>query len=211
MSTSVEPGLRERKRIATRRTIQRSVLLLAVEHGFDRVTVEDISRESQISPRTFFNYFSSKDEALVGDIPELPDEPIVEQFVTAGPDGDILDQLGELFAASATSAAEDREMHTLRRQVFQRHPHLFGLKMQTMRAFEATLYELVVRRLLRDDPSLETDEAALYERAWLITLVAFAGLRHGWRCWAEMDNPGSLSERLRASFRQLHTIASETR
>ncbi|TFD66724.1 TetR/AcrR family transcriptional regulator [Cryobacterium ruanii] len=60
MSIETEaPGLRERKRLATRRAIQHAVLTLARERGIDHVTVEDVSRIANMSPRTVFNYFPS--------------------------------------------------------------------------------------------------------------------------------------------------------
>ena len=54
---AVEPdevGLRERKRLATRRQIQRAVLTLCSVRGIDKVTIDEISRCADISPRTFF-------------------------------------------------------------------------------------------------------------------------------------------------------------
>jgi AcrR family transcriptional regulator len=65
-------GMRERKRRATRNSIQRAVLVLALERGFDRVTVEEISQAAEVSPRTFFNYFSTKEAAVIGDVPTMP-------------------------------------------------------------------------------------------------------------------------------------------
>ncbi len=56
---------RERRRAATRRLVADSALRLALEHGVGSVTVEQISDAADIAPRTFFNYFDTKEDALL--------------------------------------------------------------------------------------------------------------------------------------------------
>ncbi len=58
-------GLRERKKAATREALGDAAWSLCVERGLDGVTVEQIARAAGVSLRTFFNYFSSKEEAVV--------------------------------------------------------------------------------------------------------------------------------------------------
>jgi AcrR family transcriptional regulator len=60
-----KPGLRERKKQATREALRIAALRLAVEKGWDQVRVEDIAAEAGVSTRTFNNYFASKDEAFL--------------------------------------------------------------------------------------------------------------------------------------------------
>ncbi len=204
-------GLRERKRLATRRAIECAVLRLAAEREFDRVTIDDIGRAAGISPRTFFNYFATKDDALIGDVPALPDDDALERFATAGPRASVIGGLGDLFAASADVLSnDDREIYLLRKAIMKDHPHLVGKKIATMRRFEERVREIVERRLRGDlaESESECDSARIVDRARLVTLVAFAGLRHAWQNWADADDATSLADRVRTSFDELIDVVS---
>ena len=58
-------GLRERKRLATRAALGQAAWRLTIELGYERARVEDIAAAAGVSARTFNNYFSSKEEALL--------------------------------------------------------------------------------------------------------------------------------------------------
>jgi AcrR family transcriptional regulator len=60
----VPAGLRERKKLATRRALGMAAMRLSVERGLDNVLVEDIADAAGVSTRTFNNYFGSKYEAI---------------------------------------------------------------------------------------------------------------------------------------------------
>ena len=57
-----QPGLRERKKQQTWGLIAQTARRLFQEHGFDAVTVADVAREADVSRKTVFNYFPTKED-----------------------------------------------------------------------------------------------------------------------------------------------------
>ena len=196
-------GLRERKRIATRRALSLAALELVQKRGLEHVTIDEISRTADVSPRTFFNYFSSKEEAVAGERPELPQPASIEMFVNS--DGPLVSDLADLLLTTVETSLGDHEIIRLRKEVGRQYPHLSVIRMEGFRAFEEGLTAIVEQRLRRQTPDLAEDD--LYGRARLITFVAIAALRHGWLTWAHSpDDETSLATRLRESFALVQTL-----
>ena len=63
--TTPRTGLREKKKEATRQALREAALRLALERGPDNVRVDDIADAAGVSPRTYNNYFSSREQAIV--------------------------------------------------------------------------------------------------------------------------------------------------
>jgi AcrR family transcriptional regulator len=61
---AMSTGLRERKKQQTRQAIHEAAMKLFAERGFEATTIADIADAAGISPRTFFAYFSAKEEAV---------------------------------------------------------------------------------------------------------------------------------------------------
>jgi AcrR family transcriptional regulator len=64
----MEKGLRERKKIATREALSAAALRLALAHGAENVRVDDIAEAAGVSPRTYNNYFASREQAIIAAI-----------------------------------------------------------------------------------------------------------------------------------------------
>lgn len=201
-------GLRERKRRATSRSIQFAVLELAADRGLDQVTVDEVSRVANISPRTFFNYFPSKEAAMVGEDPLALQPHLIDEFVEADPEVDLIDGLHELIQHLALMRAGDRQLHQLRRTVLRDYPELFMIKVAGMHSFEVQLAEGVERRLLvlQGGPGASDAEGELAVRARLIAMLAIATVRHAFAFWAESDEGEALSDKLVDSFAMLRRV-----
>src|SRR3954463_2290716 len=57
-------GLRARKKQQTRELIAETARRLFAERGFDRVTVAEIARAAEVSEKTVFNYFPTKEDLV---------------------------------------------------------------------------------------------------------------------------------------------------
>ena len=99
-------SLRERKKLATRRSLRRVALDLVAERGFVHVTVEDIAEAAEVSPRTFFNYFPSKEAALFGANPERV-TALRERLVHEAPGQAALEALRVVMVGEARALAEE--------------------------------------------------------------------------------------------------------
>jgi AcrR family transcriptional regulator len=58
------PGLRERKRQQTRERLSRAAMALFLERGFEATTIDDIAAAADVSRRSFFHYFVSKEDVV---------------------------------------------------------------------------------------------------------------------------------------------------
>ena len=61
-------SLRERKKRLAQATIEETALRLFQQKGYEHTSIQDIADAVMMSPRTFFRYFASKEEVLLGPI-----------------------------------------------------------------------------------------------------------------------------------------------
>jgi AcrR family transcriptional regulator len=81
-------GLRERKKLDTWRAIRAAAVDLFLDRGYEAVSVDDIAAAANVSPSTFFNYFTAK-EAVVFD-PDPADLSTRSALLAARPAGEPL-------------------------------------------------------------------------------------------------------------------------
>jgi AcrR family transcriptional regulator len=202
-------GLRERKKIETRRALASAALRLAEELGPDKVTIEAIAEAAGVSPRTFFNYFTSKDDAIAGIAPAHASElltDLVARPVTEAP-LDALRATAQRAAGRLEAGADDWKR---RRHLFQRHPTLAARHAAGFAEVERGLVEEIARRTGLD-PDRDPYPA-------LVVAAALGAIRVAIATWQERDHPGPLTDLLDETFDHLsqglhipHPVAAATR
>jgi len=136
---------RDARRRATRSRIAHTALQLTAEHGFDGFTVDELAAAADISRRTFFNYFPTKEDALFGG-PDEPSKELEERFVSGGPTGNLMDDLVTLFLDSAATHSIDAEQIRLLRAVLETEHKLVPMFRSRFAARTGELTELIQRR-----------------------------------------------------------------
>src|ERR1700748_3165466 len=87
MVTAHKESLRDRKRAATWASIHQAAAAAAMEQSdLSKVTVEEIAAEANLSPRAFFNYFPTKEDAILGLRAPFIDDNTAAAFVIADDD-----------------------------------------------------------------------------------------------------------------------------
>jgi AcrR family transcriptional regulator len=149
-------SLRERKKLATRRSIRRVALDLVAERGFAHVTVEDIAEAADVSPRTFFNYFPSKEAALFAADPDRI-AALRERVIHQAPGEPVLDALRMVMVSDARAVADELSelggdpADWLRRMKEARaDPHLRAAHAAQMAMVERAVTEGLAERLGTD-------------------------------------------------------------
>lgn len=160
-------GLRERKKLRTRRAIADAALRLFDEHGFEETTISDIAAAADVSPRTFFSYFPSKDDVVFAEMDEhLAD---VRAGLAERPSGETplatFRRVAE--ALLQAIAAEDGEYGAIQVALIRERP---SLQAQALRRLSEAEEDFVT--VLREIAP-ELDEVT----AVTVIGVAFGGLR----------------------------------
>lgn len=119
---AIEEGLRARKKRATRVAIERTFLELVLEKGYEGTTIEDVCARVEISKKTFFNYYATKDAVLRGGQLVFPEASEVEEALGKLSCGTYFDALVCLMCHKVEG--EDPEVARLRDAVYRTYPQL---------------------------------------------------------------------------------------
>lgn len=188
-------GLRERKKERTRCALERAAMRLFRRDGFDATTVDDIALGVDVSPRTFFRYFASKEEVLFGDW-RAQIASLRQVFEQRPPDEPILTSFRVLTQAMAAQIEAERERYATLHGMAEHSASLGAYeRQQILPAWESMLCEVLANRMAVD-PTLDP-------RPGLTAAIGIAVVTHAKQRWLQAGPETPLQPHLEASFQAL--------
>ncbi|MGO3325399.1 TetR/AcrR family transcriptional regulator [Gordonia sp. (in: high G+C Gram-positive bacteria)] len=114
-------GLRERQRAETLRRLHDAAIDLVQENGLLETTISAIADRAGVSRRTFFNYFATKEDAVLGvGSPTIPDDAVDHLFDSP----DQLEHAVRVVFSVASSVRHVKNRPAERRELVRLHPEL---------------------------------------------------------------------------------------
>jgi AcrR family transcriptional regulator len=189
-------SLRERKKQQTRHALVSAAAELFLDRGYDETTVEAIVSAADVSPRTFFRYFDSKDDVALARLQERDDHFLEVFGIRPAGETPLRSLTGAFRDVWDDEEPADRQETQALIALINRTPPLLAADLRRQQRNEARLVDAVVRR----DLGLSADEACILVSAFTsaVRLVI-----HGWLRGADAASPPEVLERCLAQLRGL--------
>jgi AcrR family transcriptional regulator len=177
--TPIAKGLRERKKLKTRESIQREAMRLIGKQGYDETTVEQIAAAVEISPSTFFNYFPSKEDVVLYDAYD----PVIISLMSERPAGEaasaslrsVLEQMNGIFE-------RDREIILARGRLWFEVPALRARLWEELDKAQVIMSTFIAQHSGRDPGDFEIR---------VIVMIVVTAALEAVREWLHRDGRGS--------------------
>ena len=192
--TDVATGLRERKRQQTRERLTRAAMALFLDRGFEATTLDDIAAAAEISRRSFFHYFASKEDVVFAWqedstsalVAAVASRPATESMLVAAENA-IAAMVRQLEPGEAIAMA----------QLKRDNPALQARDQVKYEKLERALAEALGKRAGHKTEKLE---------ARLVAMIATGAMRIGGELWAAdgaREKPEAQAKRIFAAIRAI--------
>lgn len=163
-------GLRERKHIETRSHLEEAALTLAIKDGLEKTTIDAISEAAHVSRRTFFNYFDSKEDAILG--VSLSDKG--EKDTSAlqfHPQDDIVHCVVDLIIGFMNPSKNSQQLQKKRIRLIRHHPALLERQISHFTKINNALNAQVKAMILIKHPDFSNEQATSSSEVIVMTCV----------------------------------------
>ncbi|HEX2313153.1 MAG TPA: TetR family transcriptional regulator [Thermomonospora sp.] len=192
-------SLRERKKLRTRQALIDTALDRFTERGFEATTLDELCAAVEVSKRTFFRYFASKEDVAMAPTQDLW-AAFLDDLRTREPSGTLLELYQEtLLAALGRMPAEgwaDRVL--LSRRLAARTPSMNAHGLQFCDRTTRAALDVLRQRFGLDDPHDPRPRLALD-----MVVAAFHWALEAWTFHPERGDRDDLAGRLRDAFAAL--------
>ena len=192
MSSVIAPtSHRERKKQATRRAIHAAAFELVDSQGLSATTIEAISEKAGVAPRTFWAYFSSKEDAVIDRDPDWPAR-LQTALLERPRDEDAITALREVLCVYAAARLVESTEAVRRQKLIRREGQLMAALAAAFQEVERALQSAVAERI-GVDPARDLTPAVL-------VMAACGACRLAQQRWAEEEGRRPIEELLDQAF-----------
>ena len=188
-------GLRDRKKEQTRAQLEAIAVAMFDERGFDEVTVDDIVSAADVSHRTFYRYFPSKEDVLLGDHTEKL-ESFRRSMVDRPATESVFDGLRRAVVDYAAGYEELHGKDVRRARIIRNTPSLAHRLAERQVEWERELTPIVA-------DALESTSSDADPRPQLVAVCTIGAMRTATDRWIASGATTSLSDLVDASFEVL--------
>jgi len=182
-------SLRERKKNQTKLALQTAAVRLFNEKGYAATSVEDIAAAADVSRRTFFRYFGSKEGVLFADADDSG-RRIAEGLLSQPKDKPALEAFGDVIVALA-EAVEEEDQVLAQQRVLSSSFELRSRAAELSRVWKRHLADALAQREGRPRAT---------DRDLLVAAIGIAVVQSVLEEWVLSDGRERLVNRLRAGF-----------
>jgi AcrR family transcriptional regulator len=162
---------------------------LFATYGYDHTTIEAITELADVSPRTFFRYFASKEEVLFPS--EFPTEALMAALARQPETANDLQAIRDAYVEMLPLDQIEFDRTLQLKKAVRSNPALEGRDLSLQRQFRDHLALAVARRHGLDAPD---------DLAELVAALAQAVIHLAFDQWAAADGYGDLDVILRRHF-----------
>jgi AcrR family transcriptional regulator len=191
VTIDLAPTRRQRKKQATRQALHDAAFALAEECGLAGVTVEAIAARADVAPRTFFNYFACKEDAILNRDPGWP-EALRRAVAERPASEDPLTALRRVLEDEAARRVLDADHFLRRLRLLRREPQLAAAMAGISEETEHALVAGIAERTGADEAG-DLYPAVVVSAAWGVFKVAL--LR-----WGDLGGRVALPTLLSSAF-----------